>query len=674
MASSKETKKKKGSVSKKLLLTVIPITAIAIVIIIGILVVRSGAIIKDLSNDALTQESGKEAEQLSNTMVVLENTMDAYVNSVLASGMTDKAQIEKALADTLKESDLVPNGLYIGLEDNTWIDPSGWQPDSDYVVVQKDWYKEGLNHTDSFQTGTPYVDDSTKGLVVSITRKITLADGRVGVAAADVNLDTLVQKVSKLKPMKTGGAVLLSNTNVLSYFKKDLNGKEISSVSDSYLKKLSEMANSGSYNGKVTEVKSYDGNTYNDVFSKIEGTDWTLVCSVNKATVLKELNQFTFLCYALMVIMIVAIAIILWRVMNTIITKPVRKLTDMILKISDGDFTVTVDKGSNDEIGMMNDAMGDFVERMHSTLGDISTVTQKLAGEAENSKSASSTLNTQAREQSDSMDQIKDTMEGMASAVSELADNATNLAQEVSDLMERGQETNKTVDALVTKAQSGQEALTTVEGGIEAVSSAMTDMNDVVTEVGESTEKINSIIEMINSIAEQTNLLSLNASIEAARAGEAGRGFAVVASEIGKLANDSADSTTQIANILQDITAQIRDLSKKSTENMSKIEASTNAVNTAGDVFKEIFHDLDVTGDTVSDMIDRVGKVDEIATNVAAISEEQSASTEEVTASIDMLATSAGRVADESMDVDASANTVSDSATTIEDYVNRFKL
>lgn len=674
MSSSKETKKKKGSVSKKLLLTVIPITAIAIIVIIGILVMRSGTIIKNISNDALSEESGKEAEQLSNTMVVLENTMDAYVNTVLASGMTDKDQIAKALTDTLKESDLVPNGLYIGMEDNTWIDPSGWQPDADYVVTEKDWYKEGLNHSDGFETGTPYVDSSTKGLVVSITRKVTLADGRVGVAAADVNLDTLVQKVSKLKPMKTGGAVLLSKTNVLSYFKKNLNGKEINSVSDSYLKKLSEMANSGSYNGKVTEVKSYDGNTYNDVFTKIEGTDWTLICSVDKKTVLAELDKFTFLCYALMVVMILVIAVILWKVMDTIITKPVRKLTNMILKISDGDFTVRVDKGSNDEIGMMNDAMGHFVERMHSTLGDISSVTQKLAGEAENSKSASSTLNTQAREQSDSMEQIKDTMEGMASAVSELADNATNLAQEVSDLMERGQETNKTVDALVTKAQSGQEALTTVEGGIEAVSSAMTDMNDVVTEVGESTEKINSIIEMINSIAEQTNLLSLNASIEAARAGEAGRGFAVVASEIGKLANDSADSTTQIANILQDITAQIRDLSKKSTENMSKIEASTNAVNTAGDVFKEIFHDLDVTGDTVSDMIDRVGKVDEIATNVAAISEEQSASTEEVTASIDMLATSAGRVADESMDVDASANTVSDSATTIEDYVNRFKL
>lgn len=98
------------------------------------------------------------------------------------------------------------------------------------------------------------------------------------------------------------------------------------------------------------------------------------------------------------------------------------------------------------------------------------------------------------------------------------------------------------------------------------------------------------------------------------------------------------------------------------------------AVANAGDTFKEIFEDLDTTGATVKDMIDRVGKVDGIASSVAAISEEQSASTEEVTVSIDNLAESAAKVADESHGVDTSAETVSGSASTIKDFVNRFKL
>lgn len=65
--------------------------------------------------------------------------------------------------------------------------------------------------------------------------------------------------------------------------------------------------------------------------------------------------------------------------------------------------------------------------------------------------------------------------------------------------------------------------------------------------------QIRSMSQTIEQIAGQTNLLALNATIEAARAGEAGRGFAVVASEVKSLSTQTAKTTEQIAERIQNL-------------------------------------------------------------------------------------------------------------------------
>ncbi len=117
--------------------------------------------------------------------------------------------------------------------------------------------------------------------------------------------------------------------------------------------------------------------------------------------------------------------------------------------------------------------------------------------------------------------------------------------------------------------------------------------------LAEATARIGDVVHLIADIAGQTNLLALNATIEAARAGEAGKGFAVVAGEVKSLAGQTAKATADISGQI----AAVRDATEQSIVAMT-----------------------DVAG--------VIGKIDTVASAIAAAVEQQSTTTRDIAASI----------------------------------------
>ena len=102
-------------------------------------------------------------------------------------------------------------------------------------------------------------------------------------------------------------------------------------------------------------------------------------------------------------------------------------------------------------------------------------------------------------------------------------------------------------------------------------------------EMQHHSEHISMILDTISSIANQTNLLALNAKIEAARAGEHGKWFSIVVSEVGKLADDTDASTTEISELVEMMQKNFNETTKAMELSMEDIDGSANLAQTAGD-------------------------------------------------------------------------------------------
>lgn len=266
-----------------------------------------------------------------------------------------------------------------------------------------------------------------------------------------------------------------------------------------------------------------------------------------------------------------------------------------------------------DELGVMAKGIGEMQASLRQVIQQVLDASSATA-------LSSQELSASTEESSASIDEVAHTTNEFAATIQTMNGNVEDMVRAAQDIQSSATEGSTSVERAVNITNDVRDTMAT--------------MAKIVGDLGEQSREIGQIIEVITEIADQTNLLALNAAIEAARAGEQGRGFAVVAEEVRQLAEQSAQATTQISELVKNIQRETERTVLGISEGAQEATESAHAVEQSGKLLRGIIEEIDQMTSTMLEVSQGIQLI-------AGGSEHLAATTEEQSASIDSIALSA---------------------------------
>lgn len=386
-----------------------------------------------------------------------------------------------------------------------------------------------------------------------------------------------------------------------------------------YLSSLSEEAEGPVFAGKPYVEEAFAGeegngfsyvedNKYLFLYSRLEGRDALICALVPRETIIGQTVDIQRFSMAL-VVLASLIAVLLGSMLARQYGGAIYDMIHKLKKISEGDLTVEVKTRRKDEFKLLAEGVTDMATHMKTLVTGLKDVNAELTGAVGGMTAASDSFLTSSR---GIQTEISDMKQGIGKMDDESEDcmrQMDALSLRIGQVAENSGQINVLAKGAEQVIETGMDSVVRLKDSTGATITITSNIIDVIGNLEEKSRSIGMIIETINEIAEQTTLLSLNASIEAARAGNAGRGFAVVAMEIKKLADESIQSASQIARIVEEIEKNTKEASTVARQAGGIVDGQQQAVSLTTDSFDRI-------GRQVSELLDALGIINESVANM----------------------------------------------------------
>ncbi|MBE3591862.1 MAG: methyl-accepting chemotaxis protein [Thermoanaerobacter sp.] len=663
---------KLSSIQTKLSLMIIGIV-ISSLALSGYISYRFSA--QEITNSTLSNMGSSVSSVNQELNLYLDNTASklSYFaksdSNLLIKGNTEEETTDKINSVLINLKNMTPNAslIYYGTSDKKIYTFPHVDLSSDFDPTTRPWYIGAVKANGNPFWTDAYKDEATGNYVISVSQSVLnpLTNEVIGVVGMDLNLYGIG---NLLKDVKIGqkGMVLLVDKNGIVF----LDSTKKMTGSNFYKQSFANYV----FKEQKGEIQTRFNNEDSVViFDTNPTTGWKVVGIVNKSDYLSGVSRINNIFIAIIIIFSL-ISLVIAYLFARNFTRPVYKMLTAMNKLKEGDLTSFIDAKRKDEFGVLEREYNDTVQKLRA-----------IATKVKESSVSLIEASTRFREISDETAQ---SVQDIANAVDDIAKGANDQAQEISISVQKISEFGNDIDEILKTTEEmkrysdkaedvkadGLKKLEALKQSSEETNKATFYVFETINKIKENSHKISAITAVIEEIADKTNLLSLNAAIEAARAGEAGRGFAVVAEEVKKLAQQSAESTNQIKDIIEKMQQAI-DMATNAMQSADKsIEKQNQAVKDTQNAFMEF--EAFISG--ITKMIDNINslmnameqKKNEIVISmesISAISEETAASTEEVSASAEEQLSAVENLTD-------SAKNLEEVAVKLDEAVKIFKI
>lgn len=655
------------SIRLKLVGIIIPIV---LVILISFFALARNMILK-ISKEELQAEASVYAEEINSWTGQIFSELNVYLDTINSGMFTDDEDTLEYLEKTYERNPAYPLGLYMGDDSGVYLDGSGWIPDADWILTERDWYLDGKDN-EEFTFGEPYYDSLTGQVCVSASVLVDYSKA-TRVLATDVYLDYVASLVRDISEKSDVEALLVTKNTQTVIAHVDTAMMDVTLTEDGIDSLYTGISKALTGNKEGFVSVTGDSDTYYVCINPIEDTDWYLVTYVDEKNVLTELNRMQWTMLIIAAAATVILILVILRIMNKIV-KPVEKMTDVIDRIADGDFSQNLEAGGNDEIARMSNNMQSFITQMRSTISEIGHIAGFLERQSQENGEVSDTLKDASRLQADEMNMLDQMVEQLSCAVESANSQMETLAKLIEQSHLEGETAEILMQESVSMSRNGKEDMDQIVESMDTINSSITNLSEHIVKMGNTISKIGNMVNLIVDIAEETNLLSLNASIEAARAGEAGRGFAVVAEEIGKLATSSSGAADEISKLTNDIQTTVETTVEHMMETMAEVQSNADKVSVASGTFEDLYGKIDETNNRVQQMINLVTEVDQVSKHMEEIFGSQVRATEQIVQSAEELNRQTANVTEGSVSVAANAGELQKESMELMDRISRFKV